>query len=80
VTPFLGKFPELLKWFKDFLGYKEGASASISTTLNTSNLNTNHHSLQLEGIYRLFSFVFDFFFNEPFNRLKVYSKFFFNEI
>ncbi|CAG2120510.1 unnamed protein product, partial [Medioppia subpectinata] len=24
VTPFLGKFPELLKWFKDFLGYKEG--------------------------------------------------------
>lgn len=23
VTPFLGKFPELFKWFKDFLGYKE---------------------------------------------------------
>jgi len=25
VTPFLGKYPELLKWFKDFLGHKEGA-------------------------------------------------------
>ncbi|XP_013418836.1 paired amphipathic helix protein Sin3a isoform X2 [Lingula anatina] len=24
VQPFLGKFPELFKWFKDFLGYKEG--------------------------------------------------------
>ncbi|KAL1419890.1 hypothetical protein MTO96_004643 [Rhipicephalus appendiculatus] len=23
VTPFLGKFPELFKWFKDFIGYKD---------------------------------------------------------
>lgn len=24
VTPFLGKFPELFRWFKDFLGHSEG--------------------------------------------------------
>nr|2LD7_B Chain B, Paired amphipathic helix protein Sin3a [Mus musculus] len=23
VSPFLGKFPELFNWFKNFLGYKE---------------------------------------------------------
>lgn len=23
ITPFLGKFPELFKWFKDFIGYKD---------------------------------------------------------
>ncbi|XP_023243913.1 paired amphipathic helix protein Sin3a-like [Centruroides sculpturatus] len=26
VTPFLGKFPELIKWFKDLLGYKESGN------------------------------------------------------
>ncbi|GAB6032055.1 Paired amphipathic helix protein Sin3b [Chamberlinius hualienensis] len=24
ITPFLGKYPEIFKWFKDFLGHKEG--------------------------------------------------------
>jgi len=32
VTPFLGKFPELFRWFKDFLGHNEG-SGSAATTL-----------------------------------------------
>ncbi|RWS11975.1 paired amphipathic helix protein Sin3a-like protein [Dinothrombium tinctorium] len=44
VTPFLGKFPELLKWFKDFLGCREGGSAananSYSNTSNTNILNS----------------------------------------
>lgn len=26
VTPFLGKFPELFRWFKEFLGHTEGSS------------------------------------------------------
>ena len=26
VQPFLGKFADLYKWFKDFLGYKESGS------------------------------------------------------
>ena len=25
--PFLGKFPELYKWFKDFLGYEESGKS-----------------------------------------------------
>ncbi|ROT77076.1 hypothetical protein C7M84_004291 [Penaeus vannamei] len=28
VHPFLAKFPDLLKWFKDFVGYREGALGS----------------------------------------------------
>ena len=27
-TPFLGRFPELLRWFKEFLGHTESASAA----------------------------------------------------
>jgi paired amphipathic helix protein Sin3a len=33
VTPFLGRFPELLKSFKDFLGHKEGMNATASNNL-----------------------------------------------
>ncbi|KAK4299818.1 hypothetical protein Pmani_027930 [Petrolisthes manimaculis] len=34
VHPFLAKFPDLLKWFKEFVGYREGAlgSSDIITT------------------------------------------------
>ncbi|XP_066964791.1 paired amphipathic helix protein Sin3a isoform X2 [Macrobrachium rosenbergii] len=28
VHPFLAKFPDLLKWFKDFVGYREGAAGN----------------------------------------------------
>jgi len=30
-TPFLGRHPELFKWFKDFVGYSEGAFNSSAT-------------------------------------------------
>jgi paired amphipathic helix protein Sin3a len=30
VTPFLGKFPELFRWFKDFLGHNEGSGGAAS--------------------------------------------------
>ena len=30
VQPFLNKFPQLFKWFKDFVGYKEGTPQSSS--------------------------------------------------
>jgi histone deacetylase complex regulatory component SIN3 len=62
VTPFLGKFPELLKWFKDFLGYKEGASASISTLHSKEQLNSNHSSLPLEGMFDVISLVIELMF------------------
>jgi hypothetical protein len=35
-TPFLGRHPELFKWFKDFVGYPEGAG---SVAVNNSNAN-----------------------------------------
>ncbi|KOC65559.1 Paired amphipathic helix protein Sin3a [Habropoda laboriosa] len=38
VTPFLGRFPELLRWFKDFLGHLP-ESSNTSTTNTSSNLN-----------------------------------------
>ncbi|XP_011347883.1 paired amphipathic helix protein Sin3b isoform X4 [Ooceraea biroi] len=31
VTPFLGRFPELLRWFKDFLGYSPDSTATVAT-------------------------------------------------
>ncbi|XP_014680684.1 PREDICTED: paired amphipathic helix protein Sin3a-like isoform X2 [Priapulus caudatus] len=37
VTPFLGKFPELFKWFKDFLGYKESGSLVDTISMGTAN-------------------------------------------
>ncbi|XP_014223938.1 paired amphipathic helix protein Sin3a-like isoform X2 [Trichogramma pretiosum] len=36
VTPFLGRFPDLLRWFKEFLGYIDA-----STSLSPSNSNSN---------------------------------------
>lgn len=38
VTPFLGRFPELLRWFKDFLGHMPEAAA-MSTTQATCGPN-----------------------------------------
>lgn len=38
-TPFLGKFPELLKWFKEFVGHKDGQTAMI-----------NNHNHAFEGL------------------------------
>lgn len=31
VTPFLGKFPELFRWFKDFLGHNEGSGGAATS-------------------------------------------------
>ncbi|XP_076639909.1 SIN3 transcription regulator family member A isoform X4 [Colletes latitarsis] len=38
ITPFLGRFPELLRWFKDFLGHLPDSSTT-ATTNTGSNLN-----------------------------------------
>ncbi|XP_076678787.1 SIN3 transcription regulator family member A isoform X6 [Andrena cerasifolii] len=38
ITPFLGRFPELLRWFKDFLGHLPESSATAATN-TSSNLN-----------------------------------------
>ncbi|XP_076647106.1 SIN3 transcription regulator family member A isoform X3 [Halictus rubicundus] len=38
VTPFLGRFPELLRWFKDFLGHLP-ESSTTATTNASSNMN-----------------------------------------
>lgn len=43
VTPFLGKFPELLKWFKDFLGYRDGSGPN---SFNSSSASNNHQLLE----------------------------------
>ncbi|RWS25812.1 Paired amphipathic helix protein Sin3a-like protein, partial [Leptotrombidium deliense] len=46
VTPFLGKFPELLKWFKEFLGCREGGSGTPNSYSNApSNLLNNMEGL-----------------------------------
>ncbi|XP_074602037.1 SIN3 transcription regulator family member A [Brevipalpus obovatus] len=43
VTPFLGKFPELLKYFKDFLGYKEGNSNTAS--FSSFSMSSSHPNI-----------------------------------
>ncbi|XP_012253699.2 paired amphipathic helix protein Sin3a isoform X2 [Athalia rosae] len=40
VTPFLGRFPELLRWFKDFLGHSSDSSTSTSVTTCGLNIET----------------------------------------
>ncbi|KAJ8675395.1 hypothetical protein QAD02_011181 [Eretmocerus hayati] len=42
-TPFLGRFPELLRWFKDFLGHIPESSSS--TTTSSVNQSTGMASL-----------------------------------
>ncbi|KAK6620163.1 hypothetical protein RUM44_006564 [Polyplax serrata] len=39
ITPFLGRFPEQLRWFKDFVGFSE--SAGIQNAVN-HNINVEH--------------------------------------
>lgn len=39
ITPFLGRFPEQLRWFKDFVGFSE--SSGIQNTVN-HNINVEH--------------------------------------
>ncbi|XP_026669872.1 paired amphipathic helix protein Sin3b isoform X2 [Ceratina calcarata] len=40
VTPFLGRFPELLRWFKDFLGHlPESSNTTNAANANSSALN-----------------------------------------
>ncbi|XP_051176886.1 paired amphipathic helix protein Sin3a isoform X2 [Leptopilina boulardi] len=36
VTPFLGRFPELLRWFKDFLGHVPDQTSTTSTNITSS--------------------------------------------
>lgn len=40
VTPFLGRFPELLRWFKDFLGHSPDSSSSTSANATGINVET----------------------------------------
>ncbi len=44
-TPFLGRHPELFKWFKDFVGYREGG-INIPTTPHGSRPSTELESHQ----------------------------------
>lgn len=43
VTPFLGRFPEQLRWFKDFVGFSEqsGMQSSLNHNLNVEHLPNN---------------------------------------
>ncbi|KAK7790679.1 hypothetical protein R5R35_008201 [Gryllus longicercus] len=45
VTPFLGKFPELFRWFKDFLNYSDSIMPSTAGhgPAGTSGLSGHHH-------------------------------------
>ena len=36
--PFLGKFPELYKWFKDFLGYEESGKNVEAISSNVARI------------------------------------------
>ena len=36
--PFLGKFPELYKWFKDFLGYEESGKSVEAISSNVARI------------------------------------------
>ena len=38
VMPFLGKFPELYKWFKDFLGYEESGKGIEAIPTNVARI------------------------------------------
>lgn len=37
VAPFIGKFPELFRWFKEFVGYREGTGNSLPHGNSVSN-------------------------------------------
>jgi hypothetical protein len=46
VTPFLGRFPELLRWLKEFLGHTE--SSSSTATGGPSTYQSLHSSALLD--------------------------------
>ncbi|TGZ43780.1 Paired amphipathic helix protein Sin3a, partial [Temnothorax longispinosus] len=46
VTPFLGRFPELLHWFKDFLGYlSDSSSTTVTNAGNAVGVETFPNSI-----------------------------------
>ncbi|XP_071557175.1 paired amphipathic helix protein Sin3a isoform X1 [Temnothorax nylanderi] len=46
VTPFLGRFPELLHWFKDFLGYlSDSSSTTVTNAANAIGVETFPNSI-----------------------------------
>ncbi|KYN12810.1 PREDICTED: paired amphipathic helix protein Sin3b isoform X1 [Trachymyrmex cornetzi] len=46
VTPFLGRFPELLRWFKDFLGYLiDSSSTTVTNAGNAIGIETFPNSI-----------------------------------
>ncbi|KYM94387.1 Paired amphipathic helix protein Sin3a [Cyphomyrmex costatus] len=46
VTPFLGRFPELLRWFKDFLGYLiDSSSTTVTNAGNAIGVETFPNSI-----------------------------------
>ncbi|ESO95141.1 hypothetical protein LOTGIDRAFT_232221 [Lottia gigantea] len=50
VHTFLGKYPELFKWFKDFLGYKEsgGTTESIPQTATTKERISGELAMEID--------------------------------
>ncbi|XP_023245695.1 paired amphipathic helix protein Sin3a isoform X2 [Copidosoma floridanum] len=50
-TPFLGRFPELFRWFKEFLGHMQESSISPSTTdTNQNNAGPVASSISIEAL------------------------------
>lgn len=46
VSPFLGRFPELLRWFKDFLGYlSDSSSTTVTNAGNAIGVETFPNSI-----------------------------------
>lgn len=45
VTPFLGKFPELFRWFKDFVGVSKGSTPGSGSNNNGSNVESVHSNV-----------------------------------
>lgn len=47
VAPFIGKFPELFRWFKEFVGYREGNGGN---NVSHGNSNSGVSNFVLEGL------------------------------
>ncbi|KAG8324934.1 Paired amphipathic helix protein Sin3a [Homalodisca vitripennis] len=41
VTPFLGRYPELFRWFKEYTGHADGPPVHISTGINSPSHNSS---------------------------------------
>ena len=44
--PFLGKFPELYKWFKDFLGYEESGKSIEAIPTNVARIQADKSGIE----------------------------------